>query len=166
MPGISPVQQLLLELDTLRLPVAKADAGGFSAVVEIVFQTPSGAFKQVRNIEELMGRPRFKGDLHAVVATSDGERLVQHDKRMLAMNREVMATVGSPDVVGVVRVVSHIIPATFLLTLRHLGVKYSDECVDEVALICATNPAFSGVRCNNTGIVEGYLLMRPQYKVR
>ncbi len=103
MPVNSPKQLPLLDLDTLRTLVAIADAGNFSAAAETVFRTPSAVSMQVKKIEELLGRPLFKRDSRSVVATSDGERLVQHGKRMLAMNREVMATFESTDVVGVVR---------------------------------------------------------------
>lgn len=98
-----PDQLPLLELDTLRTLVAIADTGNFSAAAEVVFRTPSAVSMQIKKAEGVLGRPLFKRDSRSVKATSDGERLVQHGKRMLALNREMMATFVSPDVVGVVR---------------------------------------------------------------
>ncbi len=106
----------LLELDTLRTVVAIAETGNFSAAAEVVFRTPSAVSMQIKKAESLLGRPLFKRDSRSVVATPEGERLVQHGKRMLALNREVMATFISPDVVGVVRLgapddmIEHILP--------------------------------------------------------
>lgn len=93
----------LVELDTLRTLVAIADTGNFSAAAEVVFRTPSAVSMQVKKTEEALGRPLFRRDSRSVTATSDGERLVQHGRRMLALNREMMATFVSPDVIGVVR---------------------------------------------------------------
>lgn len=93
----------LLELDTLRTLVAIADTGNFSAAAEVVFRTPSAVSMQVKKTEALLGRPLFKRDSRSVIATPDGERMVQHGRRLLALNREIMATFVSPDVVGIVR---------------------------------------------------------------
>lgn len=93
----------LVELDTLRTLVAIADTGNFSAAAEVVFRTPSAVSMQVKKTEEALGRLLFKRDSRSVTATPDGERLVQHGRRMLALNRELMATFVSPDVIGVVR---------------------------------------------------------------
>ncbi len=116
MSSHSPTPLPLLELDTLRTLVAIAETGNFSAAAEVVFRTPSAVSMQVKKAETLLGRPLFKRDSRSVVATPDGERLVQHGKRMLALNREMMATFISPDVVGVVRLgapddmIEHILP--------------------------------------------------------
>ncbi|MEE9322123.1 MAG: LysR substrate-binding domain-containing protein [Granulosicoccus sp.] len=87
----------------MRTLVAIADTGNFSAAAGVVFRTPSAVSMQVKKAEEVLGRPLFKRDSRSVMATPDGERLVQHGRRMLALNRELMATFVSPDVAGVVR---------------------------------------------------------------
>lgn len=106
----------LLELDTLRILVAIADTGNFSAAAEVVFRTPSAVSMQVKKAEELLGRTLFKRDSRSVVATPDGERLVQHGRRMLALNREMVSSFITPEVTGVVRlgapddVIEHTLP--------------------------------------------------------
>ncbi len=105
MPFIVPASPIpLLELDTLRTLVAIADTGNFSAAAATVFRTPSAVSMQVKKTEEIVGRSLFHRDSRSVTATPDGELLVQHGRRMLALNREIMAQLLSPEVAGVVRV--------------------------------------------------------------
>jgi DNA-binding transcriptional LysR family regulator len=103
MPPLNPPPLPLLELDTLRILVAIADTGNFSAAAETVFRTPSAVSMQVKKTEEIIGRPLFHRDSRSVTATPDGELLVQHGRRMLALNREMMTHFITPDVTGVVR---------------------------------------------------------------
>lgn len=102
--GNLPSQIPLLELDTLRTLVAIADTGNFSAAATVVFRTPSAVSMQVKKTEEIIGQPLFHRDSRSVTATPEGELLVQHGRRMLALNRDIMAKLIVPEVAGVVRV--------------------------------------------------------------
>lgn len=93
----------LIDLDILKTLVAIADTGNFSAAAEVVFRTPSAVSMQVKKTEELIGRPLFRRDSRSVTATPEGEHLVQHGRRMLALNRELVAQFIEPDVAGVVK---------------------------------------------------------------
>jgi len=93
----------LLDLDALRILVAIADTGNFSAAAASVHRTPSAVSMQVKKMEELIGRPLFQRDSRSVKATSDGELVVQHGRRMLALNQELMVKFIEPDLTGVVR---------------------------------------------------------------
>ena len=93
----------LLDLDLHKTLIAIAETGNFSAAAEAVFRTPSAISMQVKCIEELLGRTVFNRDSRSVTLTSDGEVLLTHARRMLAMNREIMAKFITPDVAGVVR---------------------------------------------------------------
>jgi DNA-binding transcriptional LysR family regulator len=103
MPAANQTQLPLLDLDALRIVVAIADTGNFSAAAQTVFRTPSAVSMQVKKIEEIIGRPLFHRDSRSVTATTDGEKLVQHGRRMLALNREMMSHFITPNVSGVVR---------------------------------------------------------------
>ncbi|MEM8582592.1 MAG: LysR family transcriptional regulator [Pseudomonadota bacterium] len=94
----------LLELDLLRTLVAIADTGNFSAAADAVFRTPSAISMQVKKIEEIVGAPVFLRDSRRVEVTADGAFLVEHARRMLALNRIAMARFVAPEVAGVVRV--------------------------------------------------------------
>ncbi len=97
------LQAPLLELDLLNTLVAIAETGNFSAAAEVVFRTPSAVSMQVKRIEEILGRPVFNRDSRSVTLTVDGEKLLTHARRLLALNRELMAQFISPDIVGEVR---------------------------------------------------------------
>jgi DNA-binding transcriptional LysR family regulator len=93
----------LLDLDLLKTLVAIADTGNFSAAAAAVHRTPSAVSMQVKKIEEILGRPVFIRDSRSVELTSDGAFLLEHGRRMLALNREAVARFVQPDVQGVVR---------------------------------------------------------------
>lgn len=93
----------LVELDLLRTFVAIIDTGSFAAAAEQVFRTPSAVSMQIKKLEETIGRPVLVRDSRSVSLTRDGETLLEHGRRMLALNREVMAKFVVPDLAGVVR---------------------------------------------------------------
>lgn len=93
----------LLDLDLLRTLVAIAETGSFSAAADIVHRTPSAISMQVKKMEELLERPIFVRDSRSVRLTNDGAFLLEHGRRMLAMNRDALARFVQPDVEGVVR---------------------------------------------------------------
>ncbi len=92
-----------LDLDLLQTLVAIAETGSFSAAASAVLRTPSAISMQVKKIEETLGRPVFVRDSRSVTLTADGEFLLEHARRMLALNREAVARFVQPDVQGVVR---------------------------------------------------------------
>ncbi len=96
-------QAPLLELDLLRTLVAIAETGNFSAAAEAVFRTPSAVSMQVKKVEEIVGRPVFNRDSRSVTLTAEGELLLEHGRRLLSLNNELIAKFITPDVAGVVR---------------------------------------------------------------
>ena len=90
-PHISRIP--LLELDLLKTLVAISDTGNFSAAAQVVYRTPSAVSMQVKRIEELLGRTVFLRDSRTVTLTRDGEILLGHARKVLAMNRDVVAPV-------------------------------------------------------------------------
>lgn len=93
----------LVELDLLRTFVAIVDTGSFAAAAEVVFRTPSAISMQMKKLEELLGRPVLMRDSRSVSLTGEGELLLEHGRRMLALNRELVSKFIVPDVAGVVR---------------------------------------------------------------
>jgi DNA-binding transcriptional LysR family regulator len=93
----------LLDLDLLKTLVAIAETGSFSGAAQSVFRTPSAISMQVKKMEEILGRPIFVRDSRSVTLTPDGAFLLEHARRMLAMNRDAVARFVQPDVQGVVR---------------------------------------------------------------
>lgn len=95
-------QTPLLELDLLRTLVAITEAGNFSAAAEVLHRTPSAVSVQVKRLEEALGRTLFVRDSRSVALTADGEVLLAHARRMLALNREVLLRFSKPALAGVV----------------------------------------------------------------
>jgi DNA-binding transcriptional LysR family regulator len=94
---------ILLELDLLRTFTAIVETGSFAGAAEIVLRTPSAVSMQVKKLEDILGKPVLVRDSRSVRMTRDGEILLEHARRMLALNREAVAKFVSPDVAGVVR---------------------------------------------------------------
>ena len=93
----------LLDLDLLQTVVAIADTGSFSNAAAVVHRTPSAISMQVKKIEEMLGRPIFVRDSRSVRFLPDCAFLLDHARRMLALNRDTVARFVQPDVQGVVR---------------------------------------------------------------
>lgn len=93
----------LLELDMLKTIVAIAEAGNFSSAAAMLFRTPSAVSMQVKRIEEMLGRPVFNRDSRSVTPTTDGELLLEHARRVLALNNQIVSRFVMPDVAGEVR---------------------------------------------------------------
>jgi DNA-binding transcriptional LysR family regulator len=93
----------LLDLDLLNTLVAIADTGTFSSAAAVVYRTPSAISMQVKKIEDLVETPIFVRDSRSVTLTDHGKFLVEHARRMLALNREAVAHFIQPDLYGVVR---------------------------------------------------------------
>ncbi|MEO1536892.1 MAG: LysR substrate-binding domain-containing protein [Pseudomonadota bacterium] len=93
----------LLDLDLLKTLTAIADTGNFSAAAVAVHRTPSAVSMQVKKMEEILGRTIFVRDSRSVTLTPDGAFLLEHARRMLALNRDAVARFVQPDVEGVVR---------------------------------------------------------------
>ena len=96
-------QTPLLELDLLKSLIAIAETGNFSAAAEVVHRTPSAISMQVKRMEELLGRPIFVREPRSVVLNEDGEMLLAHARRMLALNADTIAKFATPGIFGTVR---------------------------------------------------------------
>jgi len=93
----------LLELDLLRTIVVIAETGNFSTAATKLFRTPSAVSMQVKRIEEMLGRALFRRDSRSVTPTADGEMVLEHGRRLLALNNEVVSRFVMPEVAGTVR---------------------------------------------------------------
>ncbi len=122
----------LLELDLLKTLVAISETGNFSAAAEVVYRTPSAVSMQVKRIEELLGRSIFKRDSRSVTLTEDGEILLVHARRVLALNQQMVAKFITPEVSGVVRLgaVDHATEQFLPMALRRFADTHPGVTVD------------------------------------
>lgn len=93
----------LLDPDLIRTFIAICETGSFAAAAERVFRTPSAVSMQIKKLEEFIGRPVFIRDSRSVSLTRDGEVLLEHGRRLLALNRDLVAKFIAPDIAGEVR---------------------------------------------------------------
>lgn len=93
----------LLDLELLRTLVAIVETGNFSAAAAAVYRTPSAVSMQVKKIEDIVGRPVFNRDSRSVSLTPEGELLLEHGRRMLVLNNDLLKSFMTPDVAGIVR---------------------------------------------------------------
>ncbi len=124
--------QPLLELDLLRTLVAIAETGNFSSAAERVFRTPSAISMQVKKIEEIIGRPVFVRDSRSVTLTGDGLMLLEHARRVLALNTEIVSKFIEPDIEGEVRLgaVDHVAEQFLTHVLRRFNETHPGVVVD------------------------------------
>jgi len=124
----------LLDLDLLKTLVAIAESGNFSSAAEAVHRTPSAVSMQVKRVEELIGRPVFQRDARSVSITPEGEILLEHGRRVLALNRDIVKQFIEPEVSGVVQlgVSDDIAERSMPDMLRHFAQAYCCVTVDVV----------------------------------
>ena len=84
--------------------VAIVDRGKFSLAAEDVNRTQSAVSMQVKKLEELVGSPLFQRDRRVMALTSSGEMLLTYARKILQLNEEAVAKIGSPGLFGTVRI--------------------------------------------------------------
>ncbi|MCB1476158.1 MAG: LysR family transcriptional regulator [Rhodobiaceae bacterium] len=103
MNQFAPTSLPLLETDVLRSFVAIVETGSFRAAADVVLRTPSAISMQIKKLEETLGRPVLVRDSRSVQLTREGEMLLEHARRMLALNREIVTKFVAQDIAGEVR---------------------------------------------------------------
>lgn len=158
----------LLELDLLRTFVAIVDTGSFAAAADSVLRTPSAVSMQIKKLEDLLGRQLLARDSRSVSLTRDGEMLVEHARRLLALNRETVAKFVTPDVAGEVRlgapddVAERFLPSMLrMMAESHSGITvnvFVDSSKNLLDMVRAKTIDLSLVTCESgiegTGVAE------------
>ncbi|WP_330459984.1 LysR family transcriptional regulator [Streptomyces sp. NBC_00820] len=126
----------------LRILVAVADEGGFSAAAGLLGTTQSAVSHAVRGVERKLGAVLFERGRFGARPTPAGERAVAHARRVLRMLQALAADVRGADtgqVAGPLRVaafrsaaLSLLPPALERLTARHPDVEVSVSVVREL----------------------------------
>ncbi len=141
----------LLELDLLKTIVVIAETGNFSSAAAKLFRTPSAVSMQVKRIEEMLGRAIFRRDSRSVTPTPDGEVLLEHGRRLLALNNEMVSRFVMPDVAGTVRLGATEDIAERLLPGLLQRFAQSHCCVTVDVAVCSTEVLRSRV---NAGAID------------
>jgi DNA-binding transcriptional LysR family regulator len=92
-----------LDVDQLKTFLAIADLGNFTRAAEEVNKTQSAVSMQMKRLEEVIGRPLFARDGRGSRFTSDGERLIEYARRIVALSNETVSAFTQPEINGTVR---------------------------------------------------------------
>lgn len=92
-----------LEIDLLRAFVAVAETGGFTEASGQVGRTQSAVSQKIRRLEDSLGRRVFERTSRTVSLTADGETLLTHARRILAMNDAAVRALVAPGPGGKLR---------------------------------------------------------------
>ncbi len=95
----------MIDLDPacLRAFIAVVEAGGFTRAGLKLNRTQSAISMQVRRLEEMLGT-RLIEDRKKATLTAAGERIVEHARRVLALNDEMVGRAQGADIAGRVRI--------------------------------------------------------------
>jgi DNA-binding transcriptional LysR family regulator len=95
----------MIDLDPscLRAFLAVAEEGGFTKAAQVLNRTQSAVSMQIRRLEELLGTTLI-ADRKKATLTSAGERVLEHARRIVALNDEVLGRARGVDIAGRVRI--------------------------------------------------------------
>lgn len=132
-----------LDLALLRTFLAVAETGGATRAALRVHLTQAAVSQQVRRLEETIGRPLFERDRKGFVATAAGERLTAQARRLLALNDELLDSMGASERPGEIHLgVPHDI--AFALMPPVLKAFRREWPRVELTLTCATSHSLLG----------------------
>ena len=92
-----------IDPDLLRAFVTVVECGGFSQAAERLLRGQSAVSLQIKRLEERLGVKLLDRNPRHLSLTSEGELILDHARRILALNDELIARVREPELSGVVR---------------------------------------------------------------
>jgi len=98
------MKTLNFDMNALRTMVVGIDLGGFSHAALRLNRSPSAVSMQLRKLERQAGQRLFQRSGRGLVLTRTGELLLQHARRVLALNDEMGQALGAINDGGTVRV--------------------------------------------------------------
>ncbi|MEM5433124.1 LysR family transcriptional regulator [Cupriavidus oxalaticus] len=114
------------ETDQLRTFVTVADCGSLSAAAPRLFLSQSSVSEQLRKLEERAGVPLLSRGRHGAVPTPAGARLLEHARRILALNELALQELRGHALEGDLRlaVTDYFRPGEIAGMLRRLRERY------------------------------------------
>lgn len=92
------------DLAALDMLVAVAETGGFTAASARLGRTQSAISVRIQDLETMLGHRLLERSRRGVTPTDAGERLIAHARRLLAIEREALADLGSETASGRLRI--------------------------------------------------------------
>lgn len=92
-----------IDPELLRAFVTVVEAGGFSQAAERLLRGQSAVSLQIKRLEERLGVRLLDRGPRRVTLTSEGELILDHARRILSLNDELVARLREPELSGLVR---------------------------------------------------------------
>jgi DNA-binding transcriptional LysR family regulator len=92
-----------LDVDQLKTFLAIAETGSFTKAAEEVNKTQSAVSMQMKRLEETIGRALFARDGRGSRFTLEGERFIEHARKIVSVNDEIVTSYSRPEITGTVR---------------------------------------------------------------
>lgn len=92
-----------IDIALLRAFAAVAQSGSMTSAARVINVTQGAISQQVKRLEALLGKPLFDRSGQGLALTVDGERLLLHAQKLIALNDEVFGLMTAPEFTGVVR---------------------------------------------------------------
>lgn len=92
-----------IDPELLRAFVTVVEAGGFSPAAERLLRGQSAVSLQIKRLEERLGVRLLDRGPRRVTLTSEGELILDHARRILSLNDELVARLREPELSGLVR---------------------------------------------------------------
>ena len=128
-----------IDIGLLRAFVAVVETGSVTGAASLLNLTQAAVSQQLKRLEELFGTELFERHHKRLSLKPNGERLVAHAQRLIALNDEVWGTMSAPAYEGEVRLgVPHDIVGPYLPPI----LKRFDKAWPRVrvSLECRTTP--------------------------
>jgi DNA-binding transcriptional LysR family regulator len=91
------------DIDALRTIVVGTDLGSFARAASQLGRSQSAVSMQLKKLEEQAGQPLFRRNGRGLAPTVAGEALLAYARRIIALNDEAAASLGSPIATASVR---------------------------------------------------------------
>ncbi len=128
-----------IDIALLRAFVAVVETGSVTGAAGLLNLTQAAVSQQVKRLEEMFGTELFERHHKRLALKPNGERLMAHAQRMIALNDEVWGAMSAPAYEGEVRLgVPHDIVGTYLPPILRRFDKAWPRV--RVSLKCTTTP--------------------------
>lgn len=129
-----------IDVALARAFVATAETGGMTAAARLLNLTQGAVSQQIKRLEELLQKELFDREHRQLTLTTEGERLLLHARRLIALNDEIWGLMSQPGIEGAVRlgVPSDIVRPFMPPILRSFNEAWPRVQID---MVCCTSPS-------------------------
>lgn len=92
-----------IDVALARAFVATAETGGMTAAGRLLNLTQGAVSQQIKRLEDLLQKDLFAREHRQLALTAEGERLLLHARRLIALNDEIWGLMSAPGFEGTVR---------------------------------------------------------------